>query len=600
MANPFTPEQISQILEEFFKVVGTRQYIGARYVPIFGRKGEESIEWDNSAPYEPLTIVLYQGNSYTSRQYVPVGVEITNQEFWAITGNYNAQVELYRQEVKAEKTRAETAEQTLQANIDTEKTRAETAEQTLQTNIENLEKLAAYRFDTLKDLLNETIDIGSICFVSGRITKNIGGGFYRITNNETANGYDKVQCTNGNVAMFIPLSFVTPEQLEQENTIDYAPLIRYTIDYAKSNSIEIQAFGIYNTHTPIVFEYGTSGFNVRIDGAIVYDGTDYAIKIKNTKSSYYFRTINAANGSGIAFDQRDNPYDNLVANHYLEFGEINAKDNGVGFIAANHGVLDIDVQCDISIRAANCYYSTAGTSGTSETPSYASEFHVHGGHLYGSNYAINIEVGSGYECTGHSYCDFSAEGSSKLINLDAGTGTINTIHLENVRIAEIGSNGMITATGNVRECDFYFNHLFMLPWFENNMTTPKQRGCYVHAPINMSGGSYTGFNCAYFSGNGYLSLSDMNIMIENWIREGYQWTPDGTTPPLSVIKGTGTFDMSQFKYFTNNGIPLYFSNDNRQIKFTDGENVLFDGTTQNAGMYAFIKTDESIKLLNFS
>lgn len=100
MTNPFTPEQISQILEEFFKVVGARQYIGARYVPIFGRKGEESIEWDNSAPYEPLTIVLYQGNSYTSRQYVPVGVEITNQEFWAITGNYNAQVEAYRKEVR--------------------------------------------------------------------------------------------------------------------------------------------------------------------------------------------------------------------------------------------------------------------------------------------------------------------------------------------------------------------------------------------------------------------------------------------------------------------------------------------------------------------
>lgn len=99
MPDTFTPEQISQILEEFFKVVGTRQYIGARYVPLFGRKGEESIEWDNTAPYEPLTIVLYQGNSYTSRQYVPVGVEITNQEFWAISGNYNAQVEMYRREV---------------------------------------------------------------------------------------------------------------------------------------------------------------------------------------------------------------------------------------------------------------------------------------------------------------------------------------------------------------------------------------------------------------------------------------------------------------------------------------------------------------------
>lgn len=99
MAQPFTPEQVAQILEEFFKVVGTRQYVGARYVPIFGRKDETSILWDNSAPYEPLTIVLYQGNSYTSRQYVPTGVDILNQEFWALTGNYNAQVEAYRTEV---------------------------------------------------------------------------------------------------------------------------------------------------------------------------------------------------------------------------------------------------------------------------------------------------------------------------------------------------------------------------------------------------------------------------------------------------------------------------------------------------------------------
>lgn len=95
----FTPDEITQILDEFFKTVGTRQYIGARYVPIFGRKGEDGIEWDDSAPYEPLTIVLYQGNSYTSRQYVPAGVAITDESYWAQTGNYNAQVEQYRQTV---------------------------------------------------------------------------------------------------------------------------------------------------------------------------------------------------------------------------------------------------------------------------------------------------------------------------------------------------------------------------------------------------------------------------------------------------------------------------------------------------------------------
>ena len=82
--------------------MSVREYIGARYVPEFGRRGEQSIAWDNNAPYEPLTIVQYQGNSYTSRQYVPAGIGAPNNnpEYWALTGNYNAQIEAYRNEVQ--------------------------------------------------------------------------------------------------------------------------------------------------------------------------------------------------------------------------------------------------------------------------------------------------------------------------------------------------------------------------------------------------------------------------------------------------------------------------------------------------------------------
>lgn len=74
-------------------VQGYNTYIGARYVPIFDG------EWDGSKMYEPLMIVTYQGNSYTSRTYVPVGVPVTNETYWANTGNYNAQIEAYREEV---------------------------------------------------------------------------------------------------------------------------------------------------------------------------------------------------------------------------------------------------------------------------------------------------------------------------------------------------------------------------------------------------------------------------------------------------------------------------------------------------------------------
>ena len=87
-----------------------REYIGSRYVPIFGRKGEETIEWDNTGTYEPLTVVTYQGASYTSRQFVPIGIDINNGEYWAQTGNYNAQIEQYRQEVRQMDDRVESLE----------------------------------------------------------------------------------------------------------------------------------------------------------------------------------------------------------------------------------------------------------------------------------------------------------------------------------------------------------------------------------------------------------------------------------------------------------------------------------------------------------
>ena len=74
---------------------GTQQYIGARYVPVFA----EPIEWDINKPYESLTIVTYQGNSYTSKCAVPGGTDITNTRYWAKTGDYNAQVAEYREAV---------------------------------------------------------------------------------------------------------------------------------------------------------------------------------------------------------------------------------------------------------------------------------------------------------------------------------------------------------------------------------------------------------------------------------------------------------------------------------------------------------------------
>lgn len=78
-----------------------RQYIGARYVPKFFQNPNGTAEWVGNVPYEALTIVTYLGNSYTSKITVPSGIGSPNNNptYWALTGNYNAQVEEYRHKV---------------------------------------------------------------------------------------------------------------------------------------------------------------------------------------------------------------------------------------------------------------------------------------------------------------------------------------------------------------------------------------------------------------------------------------------------------------------------------------------------------------------
>src|SRR5699024_3744079 len=77
------------------------KYVGHRYVPkIMG-------EWDKKQDYEGLSIVTHKGASYTSKKRVPVGIDILNEEFWVVTGNYDAQVENYRQEMNNTKTTIE-------------------------------------------------------------------------------------------------------------------------------------------------------------------------------------------------------------------------------------------------------------------------------------------------------------------------------------------------------------------------------------------------------------------------------------------------------------------------------------------------------------
>lgn len=118
-------------------------YVGARYVPLFDG------EWVSTKKYEPLTVVGYQGDTYTSKTFVPAGIPVTNENYWAQSGNYNAQVEEYRQNVVTVQNNLTT----LQGTVNTNKAAADEAFDsinsrlgTLQTQVSSFSASATHPF----------------------------------------------------------------------------------------------------------------------------------------------------------------------------------------------------------------------------------------------------------------------------------------------------------------------------------------------------------------------------------------------------------------------------------------------------------------------
>lgn len=124
-----------------------RQYVGARYIPlIIG-------EWPGSGrDYEAFSVVLYQGNSYIARTTVPVGIEVTDETYWALFSNYNAQIDAYRKEVQAFDGRITAAQSTADSANDTANIANNTAGDALSTatNAETTANANKLAVDNLK------------------------------------------------------------------------------------------------------------------------------------------------------------------------------------------------------------------------------------------------------------------------------------------------------------------------------------------------------------------------------------------------------------------------------------------------------------------
>ena len=135
-----------------------RQYVGARYVPKFA----DPVAWASGTSYDAMTIVTYNNSSYTSKVPVPatVGNPADNPDYWALTGNYNAQVEQYRQETETVSNNLTTLQgqiTTVSNNLTAEITNRKSAGATLQNNIDAEVATRASADSNLQSQINQIV-----------------------------------------------------------------------------------------------------------------------------------------------------------------------------------------------------------------------------------------------------------------------------------------------------------------------------------------------------------------------------------------------------------------------------------------------------------
>lgn len=236
--------------------MATRQYIGARYVPKIDG------EWNAQKSYEGLTVVTYNGASYTSKKSVPVGININNNEYWVLTGNYNAQVESYRE---------------------------------ISEKIANDINFCVRRIGTVSEVIDFTE--GMIIFSRGYYVENDGGGGYYYVSKTKANDLS-VATVDGYFLNHIFGDTINANEIGLSTKGYTSP--------AKNSDIMENYIALY-ANIPLVFSSGVYGFareisfpdsaKIELNGATLkYVGVaeiDYFISIRrgSTRSDYAFPSI---------------------------------------------------------------------------------------------------------------------------------------------------------------------------------------------------------------------------------------------------------------------------------------------------------------------
>ena len=158
-------------------------YVGMRYIINFA----SPIQWSSEVPYEHLTAVQYEGFTYISKQAVPVGIPLDNEDYWLLWADPNSQMEELRQLVESYISQVENYDERILQNSENIESLSENIESLSENLSENITSLTR-QLNTYYPYFLKPEHVGD--FISrekfGCVCKN-NDEFYMFTSNDYDN-----------------------------------------------------------------------------------------------------------------------------------------------------------------------------------------------------------------------------------------------------------------------------------------------------------------------------------------------------------------------------------------------------------------------------
>jgi len=334
-------------------------YVGHRYVPkVMG-------EWEKTETYEGLSIVTNKGTSYTSKKRVPKGIDILNEEYWVVTGNYNAQIEEYRKDVRE-----------LEKEVD--KKADQTSLNEFKTNIDN--QISSFKNNIDKDLTTFKEEINNdINIIEKSINEvylnvkdyNVKGDGKTDDSIALQNVFDLAEI-NGGGNVFIPEGkYLISKNLFVGSNVHIIGAGRSTIIEGNNSEIGTNTAMFYNKGRENSGKYtGANNFSIQNLSLNSETETMQGIYTDNAKNYYFNRIWGLGKTKDHWFDI-NNSKSGIIENCYLIHGynsdiQIDGRDG---------------INNDLIIR--NIYINNPNPSSNFETIKHAQAgIHFHTGDCY--------------------------------------------------------------------------------------------------------------------------------------------------------------------------------------------------------------------------